>query len=260
MPARPASSIAPTIEAPRVAFPSLNLPLPAVISASFEPLAASFQLPAHLFDAATALPPVRGAAARPHESAPAPRMPADALAVPAVSQAYDYSCGAAALTAVLYYWQVFEGHETDLYAALETTPKDGTEPRKLEEVAKSFGLSAAVKRDMTLDDLKDSLWKGETVILDIQAWRDKPGGAYGEDWDDGHYVVLIGMDERYAYVMDPSAVGGYAYIPLPELLERWHDAEDRHGRVERNVHLGVAISGAGHRGGTPGEPGPVGAR
>jgi hypothetical protein len=30
------------------------------------------------------------------------------------------------------------------------------------------------------------------------------------------------MDANYAYFMDPWAKFGYGYMPLTELLERWH--------------------------------------
>jgi ABC-type bacteriocin/lantibiotic exporter with double-glycine peptidase domain len=147
--------------------------------------------------------------------------------------------------AVLNYWQAWYGHETDLYGLLETTQKDGTHPAKMAEGVRVFGLSSQLKVGMTLGELKDALKDGATVILDLQAWPDKTtrGTPWRDLWDSGHYVVLVGMDEKFAYVMDPSVHTGYAWVPLPELEERWHDYEDRTGEIQRHERLGIVIKG-----------------
>jgi hypothetical protein len=106
-------------------------------------------------------------------------------------------------------------------------------------------LTAQWEQNLSLDDLRAALDRGDTPILDIEAWPD-PGtekASWREDWDDGHYVALIGMDESYAYFMDPSSDGKYAYIALPELSDRWHDEETRHGYKWRFEHLAVFIHG-----------------
>jgi predicted double-glycine peptidase len=162
-----------------------------------------------------------------------------------VRQETGYGCGAAALLSTLKYWRAYSGSERSLYPMLETTPKDGTEPAKLVEAATRLGLRAALKTGARLRELKHALARGETVILDIQAWADKrvSGAAWRDEWEDGHYVVLVGMDRRNAYVMDPSSDGGYGWLPLEELLDRWHDYEDRHGFREVNQRLAIFLSG-----------------
>jgi hypothetical protein len=109
---------------------------------------------------------------------------------------------------------------------------------------------------MSLDDLRAALARGDTVILDLQAWHDPLREViekgWKEIWDDGHYVVLIAMDERFAYFMDPSTETGYVYVPLDELMDRWHDYEDRHGFVQRYYRLGLTIRGKKGRPAYPG--------
>jgi predicted double-glycine peptidase len=167
------------------------------------------------------------------------------LPVPLIAQTTDYDCGPTALASVLKYWGVFDGKGTDLFGALETTPKDGTDPVHLVRGAAKFGLKAGLATNMTVQDLRDALERGDTVILDVQAWRDEKTKklAWKDDWDDGHYVVLAGLDTRKAYVMDPSTHGTYAWLPIRELEERWHDFEDRHGAREEYRRLGIVISG-----------------
>lgn len=177
-------------------------------------------------------------------SAATPRLPPNALRVPLVRQATSYSCGAAALLSLLFYWQGYDGREDSLYKELGTTPKDGTPPESLIEAAARRGLEARLVEHMSLADLRDALQRGDTVILDIQAWRDKAvKRKWSETWEDGHYVVLVGMDKENAYVMDPSSLGAYGHIPLSELPERWHDYENRHGIIRRYHRLGIVIRG-----------------
>lgn len=172
------------------------------------------------------------------------RLPRNALPVPLVAQATDYSCGAAAFLAVLYYWQAYKGTESSLYAMLGTTPDNGTEPDQITEVARLFGLEATMKEGLGLGELRAALQRGDTAILDLQAWRDgKSTLPWKDTWEEGHYAVVVGMDEEYAYVMDPIATAGYAYVPLLELLDRWHDYDDRGGQKRPYYGLGVLVHG-----------------
>lgn len=146
---------------------------------------------------------------------------------------------------MLRYWRAFDGAEKDLYGVLGTTPADGTEPPKLVEAARRYGLRARWAENLEPADLRRALARGEAAILDIQAWPDKPPKSWRDDWDDGHYVVLVGMDDSFAYFMDPSTEKSYAYIPLRELPERWHDFENRGGKVRRYVHFAAFLRGRG---------------
>ncbi|MBI5625513.1 MAG: C39 family peptidase [Elusimicrobia bacterium] len=174
---------------------------------------------------------------------PEPSLPPDYLPVPVTTQETSYSCGAAAVLSLLRYWRSYAGDEASLYPLLGTRPQDGTPPENMVMGLGHFGLDAAMQEGMSLADLRSSLRAGKTVILAMQAWRDAPGGSWADTWDAGHYVVLNGMDERYAYFMDPSTEERYAYVPLDELLERWHDYEDRDGQVRRYLRLGIVVSG-----------------
>jgi predicted double-glycine peptidase len=182
-------------------------------------------------------------------------LPPNALGVPVVEQATDYSCGPATLMAVLRYWRKPVACEQDLYPALHTTPKDGTEPFMLEKVARDRGLRAEYRIGATVDDLRAALAAGTTVILDLQAWRDKPI-AWRDDWDDGHYIVLVAIDGDRVYAMDPSADHGFSWLTVGALEERWHDFEMRDGQRRNLQHMAVFISGDAHvsaRGGRPEE-------
>jgi predicted double-glycine peptidase len=176
-----------------------------------------------------------------------PRLPSRALPVPLVSQATNYSCGAAALLSILYYWKVYDGNETDLYKSLKTNKKNGTQPEKIVEVARQFGLEAHYVENMKLEELRDHLSKGHTVVVNLQAWRDESGKEaalpWSEVWDSGHYVVLVAMDRKNAYFMDPSGHAGYTWVPISEMMDRWHDSDRLRGRLVKYYQLAVVIRG-----------------
>lgn len=173
-----------------------------------------------------------------------PQLPAGALPVPLFRQATPYSCGATVLQAVMVYWGAYDGGESRLYGALETTERDGTEPPAIARVARQHGLEARLEVRQRLGDLRAALKRGDTVVLNVQAWRDaRTGRAWEHTWDDGHYVALVAMDERHAYVMDPSTSAAYAYVPLVELVARWHDFEDRHGHRQEYHQCAIYIRG-----------------
>ncbi|HTL11137.1 MAG TPA: C39 family peptidase [Bdellovibrionota bacterium] len=167
------------------------------------------------------------------------------LPVPLVRQSTDYSCGAAAVASVLYYFQRFDGAETDLFADLDTNSQEGTHPRKMAEFLAQSGLDAQFKDGMELADVRAALESGAPVILDIQAWTNDPSPSpkWEDLWEDGHYVVAVGMDDENLYAMDPSTPAAYGYIPLEELPRRWHDYETRYGSLEIFSHLGIVVHG-----------------
>jgi predicted double-glycine peptidase len=113
-------------------------------------------------------------------------------------------------------------------------------------VARARGLTADKRTGLTLADVERALAQGAVVILAIQAWPEQPhrdAAAWETSWEDGHYVVAVGLDDRNVYVMDPSVRGSYGFIPRAELLRRWHDFEIAGGRRVEYDRLGIVIRG-----------------
>lgn len=149
------------------------------------------------------------------------QLPFRSLRVRPIRQRADFSCGPAALLSVLQYWGVPMDDERRLYNALGTDEKGGTRPQYIVNAARKMSLAADARVRVTPDDLRLAVGRGETVILNLQRWEaDAP--EPGKECEDGHFVVLVWIDDQDVYVMDPY-VGGFAWMPVRALLDRWYD-------------------------------------
>lgn len=143
-------------------------------------------------------------------------------AVPDVVQTTDYSCGPSSLVAVLAYYGITQ-RESKVILEAKTNPEIGAEREDLAEVAESYGLTATVRDGLHLADLERELSQGFPVIILNQSWTDALTTNWKDNWEDGHYLVVIGMDAASVYVEDPLLDGVRGYIPRREFVERWHD-------------------------------------
>ncbi|MEI7620502.1 MAG: cysteine peptidase family C39 domain-containing protein [Candidatus Falkowbacteria bacterium] len=156
---------------------------------------------------------------------------------PELRQAYEYDCGANALQSVLVYYG-FDIRESQVMKLAKTTKKDGTTPDNILRAAKRLGLEAQSIAPMSLDELKGFLDKGRPVIIALQAWSRKVKD-YIKTWSSGHYVVVVGYDEKKFYFEDPASANR-TYLSHKELLQRWHDTDNVNVKY---YNLGIVVLG-----------------
>jgi len=160
-------------------------------------------------------------------------------------QSTEYSCGASALQVVLSYWGR-DLDEEDLMQLLHTTPEVGTYPEDIVRVARSLGFQAEVKENLTLGELEQATAKGDPVIVLGQAWRSRKESdiSAAEDWANGHYVVVLAVDQDYVYFEDPYVRMGKGFMPREAFEEHWHNVMG--GDLEKapkQMRLGIFIRG-----------------
>lgn len=170
------------------------------------------------------------------------------IRVPLVRQATSYTCGVASLLSVLlYYGEEFT--ERELAKILKADPVKGTgyqailkfANRRFADPAKR-NFQMRKRTGMSIDDVREQIDRGRPVIVLIQAWSEKSKVDWKREWKEGHYVVVVGYDEYNIYLMDPAVMGHYAFLPIGEFLDRWHDIDDF--TRERLVHFGLVIENA----------------
>jgi predicted double-glycine peptidase len=160
-------------------------------------------------------------------------------------QITDYSCGASALRAVLSYWGR-DIDEAQLMALLHTNSEVGTFPENIASGARSLGFDAKVIENLTLDQVERLTADGVPVIALAQVWLSErePGRPLEEIWDNGHYIVVLGVDKNYVYFQDPFIQMSKAFVPRKIFEDHWHQVMG--GDLERNpklIHVGIIVRG-----------------
>jgi predicted double-glycine peptidase len=160
-------------------------------------------------------------------------------------QITDYSCGASALRAVLSHWGS-EVDETKLMELLHTNSEVGTNPEDIANGARALGFDAEVFENLTLDQLERFTAEGSLVIALAQVWLSErePERLLEDIWDNGHYVVVLGVDKDYVYFQDPFINMSKAFVPRKSFEDHWHQVMG--GDLERNpklIHLGILVRG-----------------
>jgi predicted double-glycine peptidase len=169
------------------------------------------------------------------------RYPSNLLKLPNLRQVTDYTCGASALQSVLIWYAKYEDGELDLAKELNTSEEWGTEPEDIVRVAKHYGLKAEIQTNMSLEDLERYVTAHRIpVIVTYQAWSESDED-WSTSWDDGHYSIVVGIDEYSVYLEDPSLAGEIGYIPREEFMTRWHDINIKNEKLEQ---LGIPVEGS----------------
>ena len=150
-------------------------------------------------------------------------------------QVTEYSCGACALQAVLSY-SGRDVNEEDLMKVLHTTSEEGTYPEDIVRGARALGFEAEAKHHLSLDEVEHFTAHGDPMIALAQVWRSEKNspGAASEDWDNGHYIVVLGVDRDYVYFQDPYARMSKAFVPRRMFMEHWHQVMGGDHKKNRN--------------------------
>ncbi|MFA6075741.1 MAG: C39 family peptidase [Negativicutes bacterium] len=162
------------------------------------------------------------------------------IKIPKTRQATDHTCGVASLQSLLYYYGI-EIREDKLEHALHAEEYAHASDI-IKYTCEQPGLTAKSEQQMTMQKLEQYIDKKVPVMVCLQAWPDNPMTieTYQKDWEDGHWVVIIGYDKTNIYMMDPSTLGNYAFVPRAEFEARWHDYED--DLTKPFIHYGIIIT------------------
>lgn len=160
-------------------------------------------------------------------------------------QVTEYSCGACALQAVMSYWGK-NVDERELMRVLRTTSEEGTYPENIVRGAQELGFQAEARDHLSLAEVERFTGGGAPMIALVQAWRSEkgaPDSAAGE-WDNGHYIVVLGVDKEYVYFEDPYARMSKAFMPRDTFVDHWHQVMG--GDLKKNpklMQLGIFVRG-----------------
>jgi ABC-type bacteriocin/lantibiotic exporter with double-glycine peptidase domain len=160
--------------------------------------------------------------------------------LPTGRQTFDFDCGAKALQIVMAYYGV-DVREDELLEELRCD-QHGTPLENMIYVAEKYGFQVAASNGVSLDTVKQYLDAKHPVIVAVQAWAQRYMTL--EDWkvdyDDGHYVIVIGYDDRIIIFEDPASFRR-TWMTEEEFLVRWHDIDPR--TQQKFEHFAMVLLG-----------------
>jgi predicted double-glycine peptidase len=154
--------------------------------------------------------------------------------IPDVLQFSDFDCGDMCVQAVLAYYGT-DLNEVKLLKKLKTSKRDGTCSVYITNFFEKQKFKVE-SRTMEIEDLKSFIRRKIPVIVLAQAWKNSKV-RYQKTKAYGHYMVVIGYDDKNIYFEDP-AIFGKGYIPIKEFEKRWHALDKKDV-----VRLGIAVWG-----------------
>jgi len=133
-------------------------------------------------------------------------------------------CGPASLKMVLDYFGEVHSEE-EIARRCKRDPELGTNDIALAKAARSYGFDVVIKNNSTFTNLNQWLKKGAPVIVN---WFTRGRSDYDDsEVPDGHYSVVVGLDEKNIYLQDPE-IGALRKIEREDFLRVWFDFAGRY--------------------------------
>lgn len=128
-------------------------------------------------------------------------------------------CGPASLKMVLSYYGV-EKSESELAELCGTDPDLGTSSEQIKKVAANLGFIVEIHNNSTFNDIEQWIDKKVPVIVN---WFTRGRLDYsGSEVSDGHFSVVVGLDEENIYLQDPE-IGKLRNISRDDFMSVWFD-------------------------------------
>ena len=128
-------------------------------------------------------------------------------------------CGPASLKIVFDYYG-YDKSEKDIAEMCDITNELGTSAGGIQKAAQSIGFKAMIYDNSTLEDIQKWLDKKVPVIVN---WFTRGRIDYPEeDVPDGHYSVVVGLDDEFIYLQDPE-IGKLRKIEREDFMKVWFD-------------------------------------
>ncbi len=128
-------------------------------------------------------------------------------------------CGPASLKMVFDYYGI-EKSEQEVAKMCGINEELGTDDEGIKKAAESLGLKVEIKNEGTFENIQDYLSQKIPVIVN---WFTRGRIDYDDSQvPDGHYSVVVGLDDEYIYLQDPE-IGKLRKIGRNDFMKVWFD-------------------------------------
>jgi len=155
---------------------------------------------------------------------------AKVLQFPGFRQNYEWSCGSTAMNMVLAYFGN-DVNEKEIMDIAGSNSEIGTPIEGLKKVAKKYNIKFE-EGHFNIGKLKEFIDNGWPILLMIQAWTKSDNPNWKNEWDQGHYTVCIGYDEKRLYFADPISIKR-VFLSYSGLNSRWHGWDDNGKKIQK---------------------------
>lgn len=132
-------------------------------------------------------------------------------------------CGPASLKMVLGYYGK-EVAEDEVAAMCKRTVELGTDAESIAKAAESYGFTAKIRNESSLQEIETLMQKKIPVIVN---WFTSGRADYGDSSvPDGHYSVVVGIDDQNVYLQDPE-IGRLRTLQREDFMRVWFDFKGR---------------------------------
>ncbi len=153
------------------------------------------------------------------------------LPVKSFRESFIGGCGPASLKMVLNYYGL-EKSEEELFKMCGTNEKLGTSAENIKKAVEKLGFKVEIKNHSTFEDIQYWLGKKVPVIVD---WFTR-GRTDCDDSDiaDGHYSVVVGLDNEYIYLQDPE-LRNIRKLKKEDFMTVWFDFKGKYIKPDELV-------------------------
>lgn len=128
-------------------------------------------------------------------------------------------CGPGSLKILLSYYGI-EKNEKELAVMCGAKKDIDANDQGLKRAAEKLGFEVKIQNNSSFEDIEKWLEKGVPVIVD---WFTRGRTDYTDaKVPDGHYSVVVGLDEKYIYLQDPE-IGEIRKLEKEDFMTVWFD-------------------------------------
>ncbi len=140
-------------------------------------------------------------------------------------------CGPASLKIVFDYYGL-EKSEQELARLVGVVNGIGTDDNDIVLAAETLGFKTFIKNESDFSDIEMWLAKGVPVIVN---WFTRGRTEYPLfEIADGHYSVVVGLDDEKIYLQDPE-IGGLREIERNDFMKVWFDFRGEYIKADELV-------------------------